>query len=63
MKTSEINMIKIEPTEGYWLTNKQRDVYTTKPIYLSSNDSVKNWEEVGEEDVPEEFKGNIESEV
>lgn len=49
MKAQPIQIIVLEPDEGYTLTNGE--VYT-KMAYLGVNDSPENWHEIPDEDVP-----------
>ena len=51
MKTSPIQIIVLEPEDGYVLTNGE--VYSTK-VYLGANDSPENWREIPEAEVPKE---------
>ena len=55
MKTSPIQIIVLEPEEGYVLTNGE--TYSTK-VYLGVNDSPENWHEIPESEVPEEGDGD-----
>lgn len=50
MKTSEIAITVLEPSEGYTLTNGET---YSKKVYLGINDSPANWMEIPDEDVPE----------
>lgn len=60
MKTGTIEITVLEPQEGYVLTNKPaigadeetEYVYSLK-VYLGVNDSVSNWREIPESEVPE----------
>ena len=60
MKQSPIQIMVLEPEEGYVLTNMplegaDEDVeysYSLK-VYIGSNDSAENWREIPEGDVPE----------
>ena len=48
MKQTEITLIKLTATEGYYLTNGE--VYG-KEIYLGVNDSPDNWHEITAEEM------------
>ena len=43
MKTSSIQIITIEPEEGFTLTNGET---YSKKVYLGIDDSPSNWEEI-----------------
>ena len=51
MKNTTIQIITLEPEEGYTLTNGE--VYS-KQVYLGIYDSPENWWEVPDNEVPEE---------
>ena len=51
MKTGNIQIITLEPDEGYTLTNG--DTYS-KLVYLSALDSPENWHEIPDSEVPED---------
>lgn len=51
MKQSPIQIIVLEPEDGYVLTNGE--TYSTR-VYLGVNDSPENWHEIPESEVPEE---------
>ena len=51
MRTSELSITVLEPSEGKTLTNGQT---YSKKVYLGSLDSVENWYEVLDSEVPEE---------
>lgn len=51
MKQSNIEIIVLESSEGYTLTNGE--VYS-KQVYLGIHDSPENWREIPDEEVPEE---------
>ena len=63
MKTNTIEITVLEPREGYVLTNKPADgadeeaeyVYSLR-VYLGIHDSVSNWREIPEAEVPEGVK-------
>lgn len=52
MKTSNITIRVIEPSEGHYLTQKERkegeDIILSKKVYLSALDSPENWTEISE---------------
>lgn len=48
MKTTEVTLRFIEPTEGYILRNKEDKTILSKKVSLSSIDKIENWEEVEE---------------
>ena len=48
MKTTEVTLRFIEPTEGYVLRNKEDKTILSKKVSLSSIDKIENWEEVEE---------------
>lgn len=54
MKTSNINIRVIEPSEGYYLTKRNRneneDLILSKKVVLSAKDSPENWMEISEEE-------------
>lgn len=49
MKKQTIELIKLTASEGKTLTNGE--IYS-KEIYLGCNDSVTNWHEINDSDVP-----------
>lgn len=49
MKKQTIELIKLTASEGKTLTNGE--IYS-KEIYLGCNDSVNNWQEINDSDVP-----------
>lgn len=51
MKTSSIEIITLESSDGYTLTNGET---YSKKVYLGINDSVDNWYEIPDEEVPDE---------
>lgn len=51
MKQQPIQIIVLEPDDGYTLTNGET---YSKRVYLGINDSPDNWREIPDEDVPEE---------
>ena len=51
MRTNPIEIIVLEPEEGYTLTNGET---YSKRVYLGRNDSPDNWWAIPDEDVPEE---------
>ena len=51
MIKSSIEIIVLEPREGYTLTNGET---YSKRVFLGINDSPENWREIPDEDVPEE---------
>lgn len=51
MITSNLNITVLEPSEGKTLTNGQ--MYSKK-VYLGSLDSIENWYEINDSDVPED---------
>ena len=53
MRTNPIEILVLEPEEGHTLTNVET---YSKRVYLGRNDSPKNWLEVPDETVPEEFR-------
>lgn len=53
MKMIPIEILVLEPEEGYTLTNGET---YSKKVYLGRNDSPENWLEVPDEIVPEEFR-------
>ena len=53
MKTTPIQIISIEPEEGYTLTNGES---YSKKVYLGVNDSPENWHEIPDSEVPEELE-------
>lgn len=63
MKQTEITLIKLTATEGYYLTDG--DTYS-KEIYLGANDSADNWHEITEaeyEQIQAEEKARMEAEL
>ena len=54
MKTSNINIRVIEPSDGYYLTRKERDynnpIILSKKVILSAKDSADDWVEITEEE-------------
>lgn len=48
MKTTEVTLIFIEPSDGYVLRNKEDKTILSKKVSLSSIDKIENWEEVEE---------------
>ena len=52
MKKTEITLIKLTATDGYYLTDG--DTYS-KEIYLGANDSADNWHEITEEEYNEKL--------
>ena len=53
MKNTTIQIITLEPEEGYTLTNGE--VYS-KQVYLGVYDNPENWWEIPDEEVPEEYR-------
>ena len=60
MKTNPIEIIVLEPEEGYVLTNKpatgadeETEYVYSYQVYLGANDSRENWREIPETDIPE----------
>ena len=51
MKTSEIAITVLEPSDGYTLTNGET---YSKRVYLGVNDKPENWREIPDEEVPDE---------
>ena len=51
MKSNPIQIIVLEPDEGYTLTNGET---YSKRVYLGINDSAENWREIPDEEVPVE---------
>lgn len=51
MKTSEISIVVLEPSEGMTLTNGET---YSKRVFLGVNDSPENWREIPDADVPGE---------
>lgn len=51
MIADTINIIVLEPEEGYTLTNGET---YSKRVYLGVADVPENWHEIPDEDVPEE---------
>lgn len=49
MTTSNIEIIVLEPSEGFTLTNGE--IYSKK-VYLGIHDSPENWWEIPDEEVP-----------
>lgn len=54
MKQSTINIRVIEPSEGYYLTQKNRkedeEVILSEKVILSAKDSPDNWVEIAKEE-------------
>lgn len=54
MKQSTINIIVIEPSEGYYLTQVNRkeyeEVILSEKVILSAKDSPDNWVEIAKEE-------------
>lgn len=50
MKKSTIELIKLTASEGMTLTNGET---YSKEIYLGCNDSIDNWREIPESEIPE----------
>ena len=54
MKTSNINIRVIEPSDGFYLTRKDRDlnnpIILSKKVILSAKDSADDWVEIIEEE-------------
>ena len=54
MKQSTINIRVIEPSEGYYLTQKNRkedeEVILSEKVILSAKDSPENWVEIAKEE-------------
>ena len=54
MKTSNINIRVIEPSDGYYLTKKNRkegeEIVLSNKVILSAKDSEDNWEEISIEE-------------
>ena len=54
MKTSNINIRVIEPSDGYYLTKKNRkdgeEIILSNKVILSAKDSEDNWEEISIEE-------------
>lgn len=52
MKTSNITIMVIEPSEGYYLTQRERkegeSIILSKKVILSALDSPDNWTEISE---------------
>lgn len=68
MKTSNITIRVIEPSEGYYLTQRNRkedeSIILSKKVFLSALDSPDNWTEISEAEgdalkEEEENKDNI----
>lgn len=68
MKTSNITIRVIEPSEGYYLTQRERkedeSIILSKKVFLSALDSPDNWVEISEAEgdalrEEEENKDNI----
>ena len=51
MRTQPIQIIVLEPDEGYTLTNGET---YSKKVYLGINDSPTNWTEIPDSEVPED---------
>lgn len=54
MKTSNINIRVIEPSDGYYLTKKNRkegeEIVLSNKVILSAKDSIDDWIEISEEE-------------
>lgn len=54
MKTSNINIRVIEPSDGFYLTKKNRkegeEIILSNKVILSAKDSEDNWEEISIEE-------------
>lgn len=54
MKESVMSIRVIEPSEGYYLTRKERDlnnpIILSKKVILSAKDSADDWVEITEEE-------------
>ena len=54
MKTSNINIRVLEPSDGYYLTKKNRkegeEIILSNKVILSAKDSEDNWEEISIEE-------------
>lgn len=51
MKTTKVELIKLEASDGHTLTNGEA---YGKVIYLGANDSADNWHEIPDSEVPRE---------
>lgn len=51
MRTQPIQIIVLEPDEGYTLTNGET---YSKKVYLGIHDSPENWTEIPDSEVPED---------
>lgn len=51
MKTTKVELIKLEASDGHTLTNGEA---YGKVIYLGTNDSTDNWHEIPDSEVPRE---------
>ena len=51
MKTTTVELIKLEASDGHTLTNGEA---YGKVIYLGANDSADNWHEIPDSEVPKE---------
>ncbi len=51
MKTTKVELIKLEASDGHTLTNGEA---YGKVIYLGVNDSADNWHEIPDGEVPRE---------
>ena len=51
MKTTKVELIKLEASDGHTLTNGEA---YGKVIYLGVNDSEDNWHEIPDSEVPRE---------
>lgn len=54
MKESVMSIRVIEPSDGYYLTRKERDmnnpIILSKKVVLSAKDSAEDWVEITEEE-------------
>lgn len=50
MKTSTVQIIKLEPSEGMHLRNRQTDEVYESYIYIAKSLSINDFEEITEED-------------
>ena len=51
MKTTTVELIKLEASDGHTLTNGEA---YGKIVYLGANDSADNWHEIPDSEVPTE---------
>ena len=51
MKTTTVEIVKLEASDGHTLTNGEA---YGKVIYLGANDSADNWHEIPDSEVPTE---------